>query len=279
MPRTLPTGEHFYDNSNFQELLSQNVQEAYATGLMPRSEHPRFAAYGSIPGAIPFEESELPTIIDRSEWPDRIAEMDRIRGWGTNRIVWPARNQQRTNYCWFNGPCLAAEVAAALQGLPHAEWSAASGACIVKSFRNQGGFGADAVAFLVKPGVCSTDLWPNAAIDRDYDTNEADADRVNHRVREWIDVPTDRQAFAAGTTCLLLGYALAVGYNWWRHEVAAVRVVQLGRDSYGWEIRNSWGDDWGSKNEHGVGGFSVLEEGKAAPDDCQAVRQVVPSQG
>jgi hypothetical protein len=44
------------------------------------------------------------------------------------------------------------------------------------------------------------------------------------------------------------------------------------------EIRNSWGDDWGSKNKHGVGGFGVLEvngnRGKGVPDSVIVIAQV-----
>jgi len=44
--------------------------------------------------------------------------------------------------------------------------------------------------------------------------------------------------------------------------MAGLRIVDLdGTDRWGNEIRNSWGDDWGSKNRHGVGGFGVLEVG------------------
>jgi hypothetical protein len=268
MPIILPNGDFLFDDDNAAELLLPDV----ARGLRPRREHPRYAGYGSIPGTVPFNSS-MPPRIPRDEWPERIADLDALHGWLTNLIDWPARNQAKTNFCWANGPCTAAEIEAAVQGLAHVEWSAASVACPIKNYRNQGGWGADAVEYLVETGACATAYWPNAAIARQYDDQESRADRANRRVLEWVDVPADD--FDALATCLLSGYACAVGYDWWGHEVCATRLVQTGKRSYGVEIRNSWGDDWGSKNEHGVGGFSVLSESKGTPDDCQAVRQVV----
>ena len=267
MPIIMPGGEHLYDETNFRELLVGGL-----TGTMPRGEHPRFSAYGSIPGTVRFEDV-MPPKIPRGEWAQRIAEMDRIGGWATNRFTWAPRNQQQTNFCWANGPCTAAEVAASLQGLPHVEWSAASVACPITGWSNQGGWGADAIEYLVSTGACSTAIWPNAAISRSY-ISAADKDRPNRKVLEWIDVPPND--FDALATCLLLGFACAVGYDFWSHEVCACRLVQISGSSYGVEIRNSWGS-WGSKNANGVDGFSILAEGKGTPDDCQAVRQVTAS--
>lgn len=274
MPKILPGGEWLFDEGNSGELmLGFFGPDEYGLGLLPRRDHPRFAGYGSIPGTTRFEDA-MPPKIDRAEWPERIAALDAVRGWPSNLIDWPARNQAKTNFCWANGPCTAAEIAAALQGLPHVEWSAASVACPINGFRNRGGWGSDAVEYLVEHGACSAEFWPNAAIARQYDDEASQADRLNRRVVEWIDVPADD--FDALATCLLCGFACAVGYDWWSHEVVATRLVQTGKKSFGVEIRNSWGDEWGNRNAHGVGGFSVLAEPKGTPDDCQAVRQVTP---
>lgn len=267
MPIVLPGGAHLYDESNYRELLVGGL-----AGTRPRGEHPRYSAYGSIPGTVRFEDA-MPAKIARGEWPQRIAEMDRFKGWATNRFTWAPRNQRQTNFCWGNGPCTAAEIAANVQGMPFVEWSAASVCCPINGWRNAGGWGLDAVEYLVSDGACAGSIWPNAAISRNY-VAAADADRPNRKVLEWIDVPAGD--FDAMATCLLLGFACAVGYDFWQHEVTACRLVAVGGSSYGVEIRNSWGS-WGSSNEHGVDGFSVLAEGKGTPDDCQAVRQVTAS--
>jgi hypothetical protein len=268
MPIILPGGHHLYDETNFRELL---YPAGRMLGMKPRLAHPLYAAYGSIPGTRRFEEA-MPPKIPRGDWPAMIEEMDAKWMWATDRIRWKSRDQNGTNFCWANGPCTAGEIQAAKQNIPYIEWSAASLACKINGYVNQGGWGSEAIKYLLETGACSVDLWPNTAINRKYDTAASQADRAHHKVLEWIDVPSDD--FDALATCLLLGYACAVGYNWWRHEVCACRLVKTGSNSYGVEIRNSWGD-WGSANRHGVMGFSVLSESKGTPDDCQAVRQVV----
>lgn len=267
MPIKLHTGEHVYDESNYKELLSVS---GFATGLKPRSEHPLCSAYGSIPGTMLFEDV-VPAKIPRSEWADRVSEMDSKQMWATDVITWKPRNQASTNFCWANGPCTAAEIASVRQGLKYVEQSAASVTCMVNGYVNQGGWGLEAVKYMASDGACSVDLWPNTGISRSYDTTASRADRANHRVLEWIDVPADFDSLA---TMLLLGFACAVGYSWWSHEVCATRIVKTGSSSWGVEIRNSW-NGWGNANRHGVDGFSVLSESKGTPDDCQAVRQVV----
>jgi hypothetical protein len=260
----------WYGESNYRELIrAQNARSNGLAGTRPRSEHPFFFGYGSIPGTVIYEDV-MPPVIPRSEWADRVAEIDAGQAWPTDRITWKARSQSSTRYCWANGPCTAAEIQAVMQGLPFVQWSAASVAAPITNYRNVGGWGADAVEHLLKFGAAAEALWPNAAISRQYDTAESRADRENRKVLEWIDVPANN--FDALATCLLLGFACAVGYDWWGHEVVATRLVKNG-SSWGVEIRNSWGE-WGTTNRHGVYGFSVLSESKGTPDDCQAVRQV-----
>lgn len=270
MPIILPDGSSLFDESNAHELVGDG-SVVFAGGehrylsLRPRHEHPRFAAYGSIPGVRDFSGF---TKIPRDEWHDRVAEMERTQSRISDLIDFEAKNQLRTNFCWGNGPCQGLDTVRRIEGSPFVESSAASVCCKINGYVNQGGFGADAVHFLANTGACSVALWPNTAISRAYDTPASQADRANRQAVAWIDVPA--RDFDALATCLLLRRPCPVGYNWWSHEVLACDLVEISPNVWGIRIRNSWGQ-WGDTNKWGQYGFSVLSEAKGTPDDCQAI--------
>lgn len=239
------------------------------SGMIPRKHHPLYAAYGS---ALPKMEDAGIALVPRSEWPDRMAEMDAKKMWPADWITWPAKNQQTTNFCWANGPCGAAELIRVMQGLPYVELSAASVTCMVNGYVNRGGYGLDAVTYMAETGACPVELWPNCTIDRRLDTVASQAMRKRFRTYEFVDLPT---TFDAVVSALLNGFPVAVGYDWWGHEVFAVAADALSRTEFTLMIRNSWGD-WGSKYA-GQSGFASLTETKGTPDDAQAIRAVSPA--
>jgi len=243
-----------------------------ATGLLPRKEHPRFSAQRSVPAIRSF--GDVFTVIPRSKWPEMIKVRDTAGAWPADACNFKCRDQDGTSFCWANGPCAAIDIVRSQMGLPWVEVSAASVACKINGFVNRGGWGVDAVKYLASTGGCASSMWPNTAISRQYDNSTTMADRPNRMALEWIDL--DAGKFDQLATALLLGYPVAVGYNWWRHEVVAVRLVETSPGVFGVEIRNSWGD-WGNKNRWGQSGFSVLSEHKATPDDAQLLRAVTAS--
>ena len=212
----------------------------------------------------------MPALTPRNEWSGRIKELERTQSRISDLIDFPQKDQQRTNFCWFNGPVQAANMALRIANVPFKEWSAASGACLITNYQNVGGWGIDAVKALATTGVCTVDLWPNAAIDRKYDTPASRADRANHQVLEWIDVPCN--GLDAIMTCLLQPWAGTGGFDAWSHEVAICDPVEPSPGVFGLRVRNSWGQ-WGDVNQNGVDGFKVLLEGDYGwPSDFQAVR-------
>jgi hypothetical protein len=249
--------------------------EGVSRGLIPRRDHPRYAAYGVVPGLVKFEDSGI-TRVPEAEWKERIEEANAKGQFPIHHIRPPMvfRDQKTTNYCWGNGPCNALDIAGAMSGFPYAQSSAASVCAVINGFRNQGGWGIDAIKFMAATGPCSVDLWPNAAIDKRYDTPESKADRARHKVFEWIDVPpNDLQALVS---CLLPPHSMAcaVGYDFWSHEVCAIGLK--------WPLKgiiwNSW-LNWGYKSESGVASFGDMPcTGRQSfvPDDVQAVRIATP---
>ncbi len=226
-----------------------------STGYQKRdySAHP----HGSLGYAKAFN---LP-LIPRDEWDDRIAEMEKTKSRLSDLLIQadiPCKDQNGTNYCWFNGVITACETLRCVMGLPYVALSSASGAAPIKGFRNNGGWGGDALEWMQEHGACSEELWPNAAIDRRYYTDKAKAEAMKYRVTEAIDV--EQNDFDALMTMLFNRIPCPLGLDWWGHLICAVDPVRTGTRQYGTRIRNSWGMDYGDK------GFAVLSERKSIGD-------------
>lgn len=251
-------GMPIYDDSNFHELLTDPViaGEQMSRGMIPRdwAREP----FGSLPFARPFDFDVIP----RSEWPALIEEKQANR----SRLVdicdqagLSVLNQNGTNYCWINGPTHCVEIIRVVMGLPMVRLSPASVGGPIKGYRNVGGWGTEGMKYLVEHGSVPQSMWPANAIDRRYDTPETRAIRAQFKVSEWIE--SRPRSFDQLATMLLLGFPVAVGYNWWRHEVTAMDLIVQGGE-FGIIIDNSWGTGWG---ENGRG---ILMERKATPDDA-----------
>ncbi len=203
--------------------------------------------------------------IPRIDWPGIIEEKEANQSRMSDarkRNFFPSLNQGNTNYCWANGVVSAMYIDRAKRGLPHIDLSPASVAAPIKNYRNQGGWGDEALEYLVEHGIASQVTWPANAIDRKYDDLSSRAERKNFRISEWYEL--DYQDFDQLATCLLLNIPVAVGYNWWSHLICVLDLVRLGRDEYGTLILNSWGNSWGDRGE------GVLSARKSRPDGAVA---------
>lgn len=218
--------------------------------------------YGA--AASPFPESFL---IPEADWEPMIKEMEDRKTRLSDlmlQAMMPVKYQAQTNYCWFYGPTGAVEVLRLRAGYPHVPLSAASGAAKIKNFRNVGGWGLEAISFLQDHGVVPESRWPNATISRSYDTPENWALAKRYRVEKWLELrPRNLKELMS---CLLRRIPVAVGYNWWRHEVYLVDPVWF-NGKPGGRGRNSWGPNWPNP---GADGYFTLQGSKLLPDDAVA---------
>lgn len=219
--------------------------------------------------AAPFD---LP-VIPRSQWPALIAEQERtqsslwhIRERGLNGQRIPSLNQGQTNYCWSHGPVSAMTLIRAFMGQPYVRLSATAVAAIIKGGRNQGGWGTEALRWIAAHGCPPVDLWPPNDRSLRHDTPAMRTEAGKNKITEWYDLRP--RNFDQLATCLLLNIPVAVGYNWWSHEVCAIRLRQAG-GAYVVDIWNSWGDSYGTD------GIGTLSESRATPDDAVAPRVVM----
>jgi len=257
---TIPDGIPIITDRNYRQFLIGPHQDGQRVlkGYIARN----YEAFPEGSFAAPFP---LP-IIPEGEWRDRIEMLDKKNGWPKDQKIlsgFPSLNQNGTNYCWINGPVQAVHYVRAAEGLPHVPLSPASVGAKIKNFRNVGGWGSQGLDYLIKHGAVPQSLWPPNAIDRRYDTPEAEAARAKYKVVEWWELK--ERSFEQLVSCLMYGYPVAIGLNWWGHEVLACKVVIKG-SAYFIDIDNSWGTSWGD-NGHGL-----LTRSKATPDDAVAPR-------
>ena len=227
---------------------------------------PEDYAYGAT--ADPFPASLL---IPRSEWQARIKEREErgltLRG-RLKAAGWKVKDQQRTNYCWINAPTASLEITRIAQNQRPVVLSPASGGGPIKGFRNVGGWGKEALEWIVERGLVPVDRWPANAIDRSYYTVENQSLALNYRVVEWWELqPRNLDQLIS---CLLLGIPVPVGYSWWSHEVTAVDAVWMDGTVAIW-IANSWGEAWGET------GYGAIQGSRMLPDDAVAPRTAIPA--
>lgn len=246
-------------------------------GLIPRnySLYPR-GCYGSV------QAVDMP-IIPKSEWSDRIREkvaaksqLSDIRLTGNNGGIIPSVDQGQRGYCWAHSGTSATILLRAAMGQPYVDLSAYAIACIIKNYRDEGGWGAAGLDFITARGIPSGQFWPQKSVDRANDNPATWANAALHKVAEgWVDlVPAayDRKlSFEQVATCLLCNIPVIADYNFWSHSVCLMDLTEPSPGRFGVRLWNSWGDSWSDR------GMGLLDPQKAPPDGATAPRTTLPS--
>jgi hypothetical protein len=264
--------EQVIDDNNYKALIGNGETVVVDGSLRMLSRKPRKEPYGAA-GMPPFEESGI-KLIPRNEWRDRIKEMERLKSRVSDTIKFPSLNQGQTNYCWINGVVHAVMITRAVQGLPYVALSPASAGAPIQNYRNEGGWGEEGVKYLVNHGVANQSLWPANAINSKYMTEAVKADYKNHRIEEVWDGKSNN--FDQLASLCLQRIPGPLGLDWWGHLICFCDLVEIESGHFGCRIRNSWGENDGVKNDHGVGGFRVLSESRSR-GDFQGIRSVTAS--
>lgn len=264
-------------------------------GLVPRD-------YGAVPlGSMMGAPVSAVSPIPRSEWPERLRDQIAAKarcsdlrdiGKGGQRI--PSLDQNGRGYCWAHSTVSAALIGRAKDGQPFADLSAYAIACIIKGYRDQGGWNGESMKFLRERGCPTSEFWPQRGTSRSFDKPETWENAALHKMLEWDDIPEGN--FDLQATYSLLGIPYALDLNWWSHSICGCDLID-GTASYNagllrspsgklqtfaefeaeWEVAeygaafgariwNSWGDGWGSA------GMGPLTEAKARNNGAIALR-------
>jgi len=196
--------------------------------------------------------------------------------------------------CWAHSSAHAVMLSRAVQNMPYVPLSAYAVACIIKQYRDEGGWAALSMDFIVNRGIPSQAKWPQLNKSRSNDNPDTWADAAKYKVTEgfWDSAaaPYDRQfTFQQRNTLLVCRQPCASDYMHMSHSVCDVDVVdgaslyrQCRSDRSGKLLDLATHDlIWGTANEvttglavryfnswkdWGVNGMGILTGNKAIPD-------------
>lgn len=297
-------------NDDTPEYVTHDVVidgEPKRRGLVPRD----YAAHppGCYAGA-PAWSVDMP-LIPRAEWSERVRDMVatksllsdiRLRGNGGDRI--PALDQNGQGFCWAYSSTGAVMMLRAAMNEPYVRLSAHAIGCMVKGFRDEGGWGAQSLEFIQSRGVPSVEFWTEKSMSRSNDRPETWANAALHKVTgAWVDlgsaVYNRSLTFDQHFTQLLCRKPVVADRNWWSHSTCDIDPVdgvsQWGRSradsgklltlpefelfwgvntvTGGYAVRtlNSWSDGWSDR------GMGVISGNRAVIDGGVSPWQTLPS--
>jgi hypothetical protein len=251
---------------NWQQFLDHKdpiTGEKKARGGMPRPYDK--CPVGYLKCAKPFDIDLIPSGEQQARLDAQIAakaQLSDIRNTGNNGQRIPSRDQNGKGYCWAHSSTSASLLVRALNHQPYADLSAYAVACIIKGYRDEGGWGSESLEWIAANGIPDSKFWPQQSMSRSNDNPAMRENAALHKIMEWMDLePRNVQQLI---TCLLLNIPVVVDYNWWSHSVCATDLVSI--NPLRIRIWNSWGDSW---SEAGMG---ILEGNQAIPDGQIAPR-------
>lgn len=259
------------DETNWKDEIGDGESvtvggQKFLLSAVPKPKEHNSRLYSRAFGA---EVSRIP----RSEWSARIKEQAARKRRISDHQRWACDNQGSYPTCWAAGTCQAYSTARVMQmGMEHYTRISAMSVAVPISGGHSGGYEGNAVEYLTKYGGVDVALW--GYTDPSHHTSaEVIANRVLHKALESYEC----DGFDDFATALLLGYPCTVSYNWWSHVVMLTDLVEVESGSFGFRIRNNWGESYGDKGEYGFGGYAVFREGRGTPSGGFAFRQVTPS--
>jgi hypothetical protein len=152
-----------------------------------------------------------------------------------------------------------------MENQPYADLSAFAVACIIKHYKDEGGWGSQSLEWIAENGIPTSEFWPQKSMAKANDNPAMRANAKLHIITEWMDLePRNKEQLV---TCLLSGIPVVSDFNWWGHSVCTIDLVSL--KPFRTRIWNSWGDSWSEK------GTGLLEGKKAIPDGQIAPRVIL----
>jgi hypothetical protein len=212
-------------------------------------------------------------VIPRTEWDARIEELAAKKMRISDHQRW-ACDAQSGPTCWAAGTCQAYSTKRVMQmGMEHYVRISARSLAVPINGGRSGGYEGNAVRYLTEHGGVDSRLWGYGAMSPSASAAEVAANRLLHKSLE----SEECDGFDEFATAMLDGDPCTVSYNWWSHVVMLVELVKIESGSYGFKIRNNWGEGYGDKGEYGFGGYAIFREGKGTPGGGFAFRSVTPS--
>lgn len=259
---TVHPGTPIIDETNWRDhVVPPSADGCSQSGYMPRDYDAQ--PFGSVAAGVPQS-----LMIPRDQWVDRIREKaakketlsDLVRG-STSR-GWRWLNQAGTNYCWCYAVVHGMMVVWLKMGGNVIRFSPASAAAPIKNYRNNGGWGTQALEYIQRNGIATEQFWPQNAISpRYFDSSRENA--ALHKIVEGFEIRP--RNWEEKISLLLHDIPVPSGYSWMGHEMCSITAVILPNGRVGCEDLDSYAASNGTPN------FKVLSESQGTPDDACAL--------
>lgn len=250
--------EFVIDETNID---TPEVQDRFNGGLMalPPETAP---TTGAEPLPIP--------VPPRSEWSDRIKEMERTRSRLSDMRASagiPALDQGGSYYCTWHAVTMAVMLHRAKCNAPHVPLSAFGLACKIKRGANTTYWSSMAASTAASYGIPSQAVFPQGSYDPALLTPACDTDAakylsVNYFARWGLASFPVEQIFAF----LFRRVPVFADFMNIKHSLCLTDPVQLGADTYGVRFVNSYGGE----------GTGVMSESVALADGGGAIFAMAP---
>ena len=265
------------DNTNNDVLYPKEHKRGYDPNQVDTTMHGSMRAtiFGDAPGQL--------KIVPRSEWDARFDEQEELQSSVSHvfkRMNYgkPGKvlDQNGQGYCWNYSITQLLMLLRGLANLPYVELSGHANACLIKNYRDEGGWGGLAAKYAAEHGSPSVKFWPEKSMSRSNDTPAMRENALLHRPTEmWAD-----DSVAVYDQNLSEDELATLGFNTipcvfdsndWGHSIAFTRWYRLERGVWVPEILNSWTAGWGD------GGFAKLNGRRRLPDGALGLRTISPS--
>lgn len=246
----------------------------------------------------------------RNDWPDLIKQGEADESFlshvmaknGPNGGEVEVLDQNGQGFCWSYSAAICVMIWRAKMGLPYKRLSAHGPACIIKNFRDEGGWAALSSDFIAQHGIPDVEHWPEKSMSRSNDNAETRANMLLYKVDgQWRDLAasvydanlTEEQSYGL----MFARIPQQNDFNHWGHSVGVTdpvvnatpvqlktakwkKLLKTDFDSldlnnamdaavfatvFGKRGPNSWSKNWGAN------GFFVLTGTKARCDGGVAV--------
>lgn len=256
------------DDNNFEQFIDHTGDDGQPRmkGLIPRDYSVKpVGCYASMPVfSLPLmTDDEIEAAIKRKDAEQSWLSDTRETGMYGGRV--PSRDQNGKGYCWAHSGVSANLLVRARDNQPYEDLSAYAIACIIKNYRDEGGWGAEGLQWQIDNGVPTSKTWPQQSMSRSNDNAAMRAEAEKYKVNgSWMDMqPRDKRALA---TALCRNDPVVVDFNWWSHSVCACRLKSWGSNGSNLKITiwNSWGDSWSSNGMGDLSGSKAVPDGQVA---------------
>lgn len=216
------------------------------------------------------------TLIDPSEYEDRIREKDANQSWLADIADLKGlkyKNQSNSSYCHVHAPVKGMEYWYIMSGGPLLVLSAFYAGALIKNGRNVGGSGVQDTEWLMKNGTCLESFHPPMNFST-KNTPEAVNNAGLHLITSALDCDPGDHAIII--TNALNDKPTTVGIPAWGHEVLAGVKLVYDKALYSWNngvgyvFDNSWGP-WGNN------GRGILSRNYSRFDEAMVITGCSPA--